>query len=148
MNMKTKITTLALMLAALGGFAVNTTAAAAPEKGEARVHRVNRVELRGSPTIQVGSSLFLVRDAIGSADEKLTRDLWLYYNFQPIRRGIGRDECSRLIIHFVNNRVASMHLANARARAVMAARIDRGGNELVALRTVPAAPTGTQVAGK
>jgi len=143
--MKTKLTTFTLLLAALGGLFVSPLAAT-----PGRMQQVGRVLVPNrSEDITEGSSVNFVRQMIGGAHEQITPNLWLYHNFQPVRGEAGENDCRELVIHFVNERVASIYLADDEARTVMIDRITRGAPELVALATEPdtTAP-GTQVAMK
>ena len=144
--MKSKVTKLMLLAAALSGLFTNSITAAPAEGTPGRMYRVTEVMLHGHPTIAVGTSLNLVRQVIGSAHEQLTPNLWLYHNFRTDDTETGRNDCSELLIHFVNERVASIHLANPRARGVIVARVNDGASELVALGTVPEVSRDTQVA--
>ncbi len=146
--MKTKVTKLMLLAAALSSLFTTSITAAPAEGAPGRMYRINDVMLRGHPTIAVGTSLTLVRQVIGSAHEQLTPNLWLYHNFRTDYNETGRNDCCELLIHFVNERVASIHLANPRARGVIVARVNGGASELVALRTVPEVSPETQFVKK
>ena len=146
--MKTKVTKLMLLAAALSGLFTNSITAAPAEGTPGRMYRVTDVVLRGHPTIAVGTSLNLVRQVIGSGHEQLTPNLWLYHNFRTDDNETGRNDCCELLIHFVNERVASIHLANPRARGIIVARVNDDKSEHVALGTVPEVPPATMVAKK
>ena len=138
--MKTSNIGLVLFVAALGGLLVNPLAA------QGTMRPVGEVHLRGQPVITQGSSVNLVRQAIGSAHEQLTPDLWLYHNFQPVRQDAGNDACSDLIIRFEHDRVAAIYLADEKASAIMTARAERGQTTAQVAYAEPALPAGQQVA--
>jgi hypothetical protein len=145
--MKTNVTKL-MFLAALSGLFTNSITAAPAEETPGRMYRVTEVMMHGHPTIAVGTSLNFVRQVIGSAHEQITPDLWLYHNYGKAYNEAGRNDCSELLIHFVDERVASIHLANPRARGVIVARVNDDASELVALGTEPDVPPGMQIAKK
>lgn len=139
--MKMKLTTLSLLLAAAGGLFASPMAAT-----PGRMHRVDYVQVPGrSEGITETSSLNFVRAGIGSAHEQLTPNLWVYHNFRAAR-GAGGDDCCELVVHFVNERVASIYLANPKSVAVMARRINKGKPESFALASVPENLEKTEIA--
>ena len=146
--MKTKVTRFMFLVAALSGLFTNSITAAPAEETPGRMYRVTEIMLHGHPTIAVGTSLNFVRQVIGSAHEQLTPNLWLYHNYGTDSTETARNDCSELLIHFVNERVASIHLANPRARGIIVARVNDDKSEHVALGTVPEVPPAMMVAKK
>ena len=131
--MKTKLTTIALLLLATGGLFASTLAAT-----PGKMHQVSRVSLHSrSEDITHGTSLWFVRQTIGAPDQKLTPDLWQYHNFRGTGKGGDTGACTELVLYFVNGRVEDMYLADRKACALISKRITTGQPELIALATVP-----------
>ena len=137
--MKTKLTSIAVLLAGFGCFFASPLSA-----NPARMHKVDRVLVPGSFDISMGASDNHVRQSIGSADQQLTPNLWVYHNFSQVRAEAG-DPCRELVIRFEKGRVADIY-ADDRARNVIARRITSGKPEYIALGTVPEKPAGIEVA--
>ena len=140
--MKMKLTTLTLLLVAAGSLFAPTLAA-----DPGRMHQVSRVRVPAhSEDITEGSSVNFVRQMIGSADLQLTPNLWRYHNFRAVGGKAGNDDCRELVLHFVNDRVAGIYLADRRACKVITRRITTGKPELIALVSVPEVQVGTEIA--
>ena len=145
--MKTTKTTLTLMLASLATM-LTASLGAAPEPTTAIMYPVTAVTRDGKAIIKPGTWRADVRELIGVPQEHLTTNVWVYRRFHASHPAADADGCDRLVIAFKDGYVSSLRMANARAQAVIVARVNDGASEHVALGTVPKVPPATMVAKK
>ena len=110
---------LALMLLLTSGL----PACATTKDSTARAYSVRYAERNSSLSVVRGKSPREVEVALGVPQRKLSADVWAYSNFGAREVGHGADDCTTLIVSFVEGRVSDLQLVNAHAEAIYAARL-------------------------
>lgn len=118
---------LALLLAVIGA-AAGGQAFAAPEAKPAYSHPVGAVERSSSSTIIRGTLVIEVYQSLGMPAEKLGPDMWVYHGFNAGVAQSRHDDCTNLVVTFVNGRISDLQLVNDRAVAVFAQRMEAKKN--------------------
>ena len=116
--MKTRV----CFLLFLSAFAFSR-ASAAPAPKQALSHPVGSVERFGNTVVIRGSSVSDVAASLGWPHAKLSAHVWAYRGFNGGSAQHRDDDCSTLVVTFVEGRVVDLTLVNDRAEQVLAARL-------------------------
>ena len=120
--MKTRVSSLAMLAAALGAF-VFTPACVAPQSRQAFSHPVGSVERFGNTLAVRGTAMWRVEHALGTPNHKLSENVWAYRHFNAGSAQPGDDDCSTLLVTFTDGRVSHIELINDRAEINYATRL-------------------------
>ena len=128
--MKTRLSSLAILLAALASFAV-VPATAAPGPDSSVLVAVKQVGSNCRPfTFKVGATPREVKSVLGEPNQKPGRDIWVYHNFEANSKEANRLGCRTLVIVFEGSRVADLKLVNERAATVIIAQAEAAPNAI------------------
>ena len=116
--MKTRV----CFLLRLSAFAFTPAFAASPAK-QALSHPVGSVARFGNIVVTRGSSVSDVATSLGWPHSKLSAHVWAYKGFNGGSEQHRDDDCSTLLVTFVEGRVVDLKLVNDRAEKVLAARL-------------------------
>lgn len=120
--MKTRsFSLLTLVLASL--LASSVTAASAEKP--AKAFRVASIEQHNQPALDRGTSEFTVRRLLGEPWRKLDANNWVYERYAAADWKIETDDCSALLITFVDGKVADILLVNEGAKKNIAANLQK-----------------------
>ncbi|HUJ44383.1 MAG TPA: hypothetical protein VLW52_12345 [Opitutaceae bacterium] len=119
--MKTRILSVIVFVAALGGFPAGPLPAA-PQKPASKAYSVQAVTRDGATVVKVGSADSTVCRWLGEPSRRLGDDLWVYFHFAGSREEAREAGCSTLLLTFANGRVADIKLINEGALGVIVAQ--------------------------
>lgn len=122
--MNTRISLLALLLAASGSI-TPLLQAAAPEIGP-MAFPVAKVVHNGETLVMVGTAESSVCYNLGSPNRKLNDNVWIYNGFKANLERANDQRCDTLLVEFQGGRVADIKLINPRAVRVLVAQAKRG----------------------
>lgn len=122
-TMKTRIRSVIVLVAALGGFLVGPLSAAS-QKPASKAYSVQAVTRDGATIIKVGTAESTVDHWLGTPDRKITDDVRAYFHFVGSRDEAKEAGCSTLLLTIANGRVADIKLVNDPALAVVVAQLD------------------------
>lgn len=122
-SMKTRVSSLIVFVAALGGFIVGPLSAA-PQRTPAKAYSVQAVSRDGVIVVKVGSSDSAVTRWLGRPDRTLGDDVWAYFHFVGSREEAKAEGCSMLLLTIANGKVADIKLVNHPALDVIVAQMN------------------------
>ena len=118
--MKTRTSSLLILIAALSTAGLSFASSPNPAKG----YRVSTVLQDGIPIVEQGTPSFTVRRLLGIPVRKLNNDTWIYYQYNASPEQMPDDSCHTLIITFADDRVTEIKLVNDHAVQVIAKQSD------------------------
>ena len=120
--MKTRSNALVILATALG-FAIAGPLSAAPKQKPAYSHSVGSVERYGNTLVARGYAMHNVERSLGAPHLKLSADVWAYYQINAGYAQSADDDCTTLLITFVQGRVTDLKLINDRAKKIYVAQL-------------------------
>jgi len=121
--MKTRSSSVLVLLAVLGAALASPLGAAPAPSTRALAYPVGSVERDGILVARPGDSASRVEAYLGSPDQKLSGDTWVYRRFQCQPELENAEECTTLIISFSHLRVSVLQRVNESAVQVLAAQL-------------------------
>lgn len=119
--MKTHYKAIALMLSGLG-LLIASSLQAAPESESAAMYPVSCVRQQGSKVVEIGTADSTVRYFLGQPDRRPLPHIWIYTGFRADTDRANADECTVLVLQFIDRRVSAIRLTNPRAKELIVAR--------------------------
>ena len=120
--MKTRVTSLLVLLAALGAPAL-APLSAAPAETSADGFTIEKVARGDAAEITRGVTPMTVLRLMSSPQRKLTPDVWVYQNHHVASAAADARGCDTLVLTFVDGKLSELKIVNARAVAVIAANL-------------------------
>lgn len=118
--MKTNVSSLTLLVAALGCF-LAASLQAAPQSPPATAYAVDHINRDGANVVMVGTSDSTVCRWLGTPDRKIGNDVWVYNHFRASLEEAQENDCRTLLLTVTNGKVGQILIVNDRAFASIAA---------------------------
>lgn len=118
--MKANVSSLTLLVAALGCF-LAASLQAAPQRPSATAYAVDHITRDGAVVVKVGTADSTVCRWLGTPDRKIGDDVWVYHHFRASLEEAQENDCRTLLLTVTNGRVAQILIVNERAFASIAA---------------------------
>ena len=121
--MKNRSLPVLVLLAVLGAAVASPLGAAPSPSTPVMAYPLGAVERHGAKVVRPGDSMTRVAAYLGSPDQILSGDTWVYSRFQCQPDLEHAADCTTLVISFSHGRVSDLQRASEPAVKVIAARL-------------------------
>jgi hypothetical protein len=119
--MNYRATSTVVFAGALSWFPLTPLSAAKPSL--ATMYQVTAIEKYGAPLIATGDPLQKVRRYLGTPNEELSANVWVYFDFIPSHIQAKADACTTVVITFSDGRIVDIKGVNRGALTILASRL-------------------------